>query len=111
MSYYGPSPEDVARLRELAKALADLNPSIHVDEEDAILTVPFDSSSTVDANAHDGNFNLGTSFEFEDGGGTNDIFESIPTSEIAKTAEWIRATLLEMPQLKIEAAEDYAELA
>ena len=111
MSFHGPSPEDVARLRELAKALADLNPSIHVDEEDAILTVPFDTSSTVDANAYAGSFNLGTSFEFEDGGGTNDIFESIPTPEVAKTAEWIRATLLEMPQLQIEAAEDYAELA
>ena len=101
--------EEVDTLKELAALLSDLNPVVTIQEQDAWLSVAFDNEAKVVVSVFDHELSLGTEFAIGEWQGS-DSLESMALTETRRAADWVRATLQEMPELKQEFAEESAEM-
>jgi hypothetical protein len=99
---------EVEVLNQLARLLSDLNPVVTVQQGDAGLDVAYDSEAKVMVSLFDHQLFLGTDLAIGDWE-EHDQLETLGLTEIQRAADWVRATLKEMPQLKEEFAEDCAE--
>jgi len=102
-------PEEVEVLDQLASLLSDLNPVVTVQQDDARLDIAYDSEAKVVVSLLEHQLGLGADFVVGDREGF-DSLESMGLTEIQRAADWVRATLKEMPQLKGEFAESCAEI-